>query len=324
MRVLFLATGSVAIPSFRWLLSSNHEVVAVVTQPDRPSGRGRQIAPSQVKQMALYAGVELIQPEKVNDPRVVEKLLSLHPDVAITASFGQLIGQTLLDGLPGRWINIHPSLLPKYRGAAPVNWAIIRREAKTGVTIFALNRRMDAGSILVVRETMIKPAETSGELQERLARVAPDALKAALELFVSGQTPPGQPQDDALSTPAPKLTKDMGDISLSLSAGEIAAWVNGLYPWPGVHWLYTSADGQRRVEIRAVRAIDSPERIGATGVSCGTILDDGSIACGDGAFDLLELQPAGGRIMTWQDFVNGRRVKPGDQFLRSTKKPPTP
>ena len=310
-----------AIPSLRRLLHSPHRPVVVVTQPDRPSGRGRRTVPSPVKELALSAGIEVLQPERINDPAVVTKLLAYEADLCVTLSFGQFIGPVLLNGIRWGGINVHPSLLPKYRGAAPVNWAVLRGELKTGVTVFKLTRRMDAGPILVVRETLIKPDETAGELQDRLAAIAPDALMAALEMYGPTEAPAGHPQDDAQATLAPKLTKEMGWLDLNRPAHEVAAWVNGLYPWPGVQLAYVSQRDGRRIEVRLARATRVVDRRDSCGAAPGTILEDGAVACADGAIRILEIQPAGGRVMSWQDFVNGRRVQPRDRFEPLASKP---
>ncbi len=329
MRILFLASGAVAVPALRWLTNSCHEVVAVVTQPDRPAGRGRRPEPTPVKRHAAGAGLQVIQADNVNDPAVVAKLLNYRPDLGVTASFGQMIASVLLRGIPGGCLNIHPSLLPKYRGAAPVNWAIIHGETQTGVTIIRLVEQMDAGPILSVRETMIKPCETAGELSDRLAGIACDALDAALQQFSPGLRPPGRPQDDAQATPAPKLTKDMGQIDLNQPAEQIVAWVNGLSPWPAVQLDYVPKDGRPRTRVRLMRAALAGDPRTAN-ARCGqpspteppgTLLDDGTIACPDGAVRVSEIQPAGGRVMSWQDFVNGRRVQPGDRFEGVTTAP---
>lgn len=313
MRVLFLGSGDIAVPTLRWLANSPHEVVAVVSQPDRPGGRGRKPIPTPVKLRALQDRLPLIQVDDINAPHVVGKLLSFRADAAITMSFGAFIGPALLDGFPGGCLNIHPSLLPKYRGAAPVNWAIIRGETKTGVTVFRMVERMDAGPILSVRETTIKPCETAGELQARMGGIACDALDGALDGFDPSSPPPGRPQDDAQATFAPKLTKRTGQIDLDKPASELAAWVNGLFPWPAVQLRYISTEGGRALDVRLARAA-AVEGRSPTAEPPGTVLEDGSIACRRGAIRILEIQPAGKRSMSWQDFVNGRHVKPGDRF----------
>jgi methionyl-tRNA formyltransferase len=314
MRVLYVASGPIAIPSLRWLIHSDHELAVVVTQPDRPSGRGRHVTPPPIKELALSAGLTVLQPDNINDAAIVKQLSGYDADLGITMSFGQFLGSALLKATRAGWINIHPSLLPRYRGAAPVNWAIIRGETKTGVTIYTLTRRMDAGPVLVRRETMIKPDETVGELQERLGRIAPDALQAVMKMSGPDGLPCGEPQDDAQATFAPKLTKEMGAIDLNRPAQEVAAWVNGLYPWPAVRLAYASVDGQRRIEVHLARATSAAERRDPSGLSAGTVRDDGTVACAEGAIRILQIQPAGGRVMTWQDFVNGRHVRPGDRF----------
>jgi methionyl-tRNA formyltransferase len=314
MRVLFLASGGIAIPSLRWLANSRHDIVAVATQPDRPRGRGRRPTPTPVKVHAVELGLEPIQAENVNDPSVANRLLSSPPDVAVTMAFSQKIGQAFIEAIPGGCLNVHPSLLPKYRGAAPVNWAIIRGETKTGVSVFRLVDRIDAGPILSVRETLIKPCETAGELSARLGGVACDALSAALEEFGPDGPPPGRPQDDSQAVPAPKLAKDTGQIRLQQPAEQTVRWINGLFPWPGVQVMYVPRTGHKPTAVRLARASLPDDRPHPPTVPPGTILEDGSVTCVDGAIRILEIQPAGSRLMSWQDFTNGRHVQPGDRF----------
>ena len=314
MRVVFIGSGAIAVPPLRWLLNSCHDVVAVVTQPDRPAGRGRRTVPTPVKQHAVEVGLDVLQPQDINHADAVTRILDVRGDVGVTVSFGQKIGPDLLDGIPGGCLNIHPSLLPKCRGAAPVNWTIIRGEAKTGVTVFRLVDRLDAGPILAVRETLIRPSETAGELQARLGGVGCDALDGALADFNPSDPTPGDPQDDALATEAPKLTKQMGRIDLCRPAREIVGWVNGLHPWPAVQLSYVPRTTGRPVMTRLARAETVEGDENAAEGPPGTVLGPGTIACSDGAFRILEIQPAGKRTMSWRDFVNGRHVSPGDRF----------
>lgn len=314
MRVLYIGSGEIAIPPLRWLANSHHEIVAVVMHPDRNSGRGRKTVPTPVKSQALDDGLDLIEAQDINTPSIAEHILGLQVDLAITMSFGTKIGPALLDGFPGGCLNIHPSLLPKYRGAAPVNWAIIRGETNTGVCVFRMVEQMDAGPILSVRETTIKPRETADELSARVAGIGCDALDGALEGFDPKSPPTGRPQDDSLATFAPKLTKQTGRIDLDKPADQIANLVNGLYSWPAVQLVYVPAKGGNRLNVRLARAVVAEDRPSSPSEPPGTVLENGSIACRGGAIDILEIQPAGKRAMTWRDFVNGRHVTPGDCF----------
>lgn len=322
MRILYMASGGIAVPPLRWLENSEHEIVGVVTQPDREGGRGRKSIPTPVKAYVVKAGLPLIQSDSVNRPDMVETLLATQPDLGVTVAFSQKIGNELLERIPYGCLNIHPSLLPKCRGAAPVNWTIIRGETRTGVTVFRLVNRMDAGPILSVRETMIKPSETAGELYDRLAGIGCDALDGALEQFDSDGPPEGRLQDDDLATAAPRMTKQLGKISLRQSAREVVRWANGLFPWPGVQLNFVKGASKERTLVRLARTAvaEDPQTLAAReGRSApmkppGTVLEGGIVACGDGAIRILEIQPAGSRIMLWQDFVNGRHVAPGDRF----------
>ncbi len=322
MRILVLASGGIAVPPLRWLENADHEIVGVVTQPDRQGGRGRKPIATPVKTYAVEAGLPLIQTEMVNAPDQVEALLAAKPDLGVTVAFSQKIGAELLHRIPLGCLNIHPSLLPKCRGAAPVNWTIIRGQTRTGVSVFRLVERMDAGPVLAVRETMIKPSETAGELYDRLAGIGCDALDGALSQYDGGRPPEGTPQDDELATAAPRMTKQLGRISLRQRAAEVVRWANGLFPWPGVQLHFVKPGSEQRVQVRLARTAvaEDPQTLAARqGRSApmrppGTVLEGGIVACGDGAIRILEIQPAGGRIMLWQDFVNGRHVEPGDRF----------
>ena len=190
MRLVYFGSGQFAVPILRSVLGAGHEVLAVVTQPDRPAGRGRKLRPTPVKELALERGLRVIAVEKVNDPAITQEILGLGARIGVVAAFGQKIGKGLLEGFPAGLINAHASLLPKFRGAAPINWAIINAEDETGVTVFRLVERMDAGAMFLKRRTYIKPGETAEELESRLGGIACDAVKATLELFKDCDNPP--------------------------------------------------------------------------------------------------------------------------------------
>ncbi len=313
MRILFVGSGAFALPTLDWLKSSEHEIAAVVTQPARPSGRGKRVARTPVGAVAEDAGLKVISPENINDPAVVEELRSFNAVVAVTIAFGQLLKPPVLAALPGGFINLHASLLPKYRGAAPINWAIIGGEEKTGVTVFRIDRRMDAGPILTSRWTYIKPEETASELHDRLAGIGVDAMKAALPMFEDGADPPGEPQDDAAATRAPKLSKADGAIDFSQPAGDVARRILGLWSWPAASARFEADDGRwENVQLARARVAETDE---VPDIEPGELDDRRYVAAGGGFVEILEIKPASGKVMTWREYVNGRHVSAGDRFV---------
>lgn len=315
MRLLFFGSGDFAVPTLR-NVQQKHEVAAVITQPDRPSGRGRKLTPTPVKERALQLGLEVITVEQVNEESMVRRLLDFGADVGVVLAFGQKIGPPICDSIPGGCINAHASLLPKYRGAAPFQWTIINGEEKAGVTVFKLVQRMDAGPILTARWTSPKPEETACELHDRLAGIAVDAVAGALELYATDPNPPGTPQDDAAATPAPKLKKEDSFIRFDRPAAELANFVCGMWDWPGARCRFTSNDGARSEDVMLARARVAEGQTAELppGELDGRLL----IATGDGMLELLEIKPAGGKLMTWPEFANGRHVKAGDRFISLT------
>ncbi len=317
MRILFLGSSEFALPTLFSILNDGHDIVTVVTQPDRAQGRGRHLAPTPVKAEALRIGLPVMAVDQVNEPQVVSTIKSLRADLAYVAAFGQKIGPELLAAFPVGIINLHPSLLPALRGAAPVQWAILNGDTETGVSVFRLVEKMDAGPVLVQRRTAIVPGETADELLARLARVGCDAVRAALEALVANPAMPGTPQDPALVTFGRKLRKEDGRITFDQTAARVAHRVCGLWSWPGAACRYVSADGRRDEVVLLARAVPYeglavPAR---TPEDCGLITEMLAVQCLDRELSLLEVKPAGGRLMPWPDFVNGRHVRPGDRLL---------
>ncbi len=315
MRLLFFGSGAFAVPTLR-NVQQNHDVAAVITQPDRPSGRGRKLTPTPVKERALELGLKVITVEQVNDESMVRRLLDFGADVGVVLAFGQKIGAPIRDSIPGGCINAHASLLPKYRGAAPFQWTILNGEEQAGVTVFKLVQRMDAGPILTTRWTSPKPHETADELHDRLAAIAVDAITGALELYATDPNPPGKPQDDAAATRAPKLRKEDGFIDFARPAAELAHFVCGMWDWPGARCRFSSSDSTRNEDVVLARARLAERH--TEGLPSGQLDSRLLVATGDGMLELLEIKPAGGKLMTWPDFANGRHVKAGDRFTRIT------
>ncbi len=308
MRIVFFGSPEAALPSFAALLEAGHEVVLAVTQPDRPAGRGKRIAASAVKTFAAGRGIPVLQPERIRrEPDAFEAIRAAAADIHVVVAFGQIIPSSIIDLPPWRSINVHFSLLPKYRGAAPVQWAILRGEERTGVTIFRLNAKMDEGDVLTTAETAIFPAETAGELEARLAAIGADLLKRTLERIASI---PFAPQDHAAATLAPKLAKEEGRIDWSAPGIEIERRIRAFTPRPGA---FTFRRGVRLnllkgglVESREVRAA-AP---GTLAAFSGAGID---VVCGDGSvYRILELQPESRKVMDARAYAAGGRVEAGE------------
>jgi methionyl-tRNA formyltransferase len=314
MRIIVFASGEFAIPTMRRLADSPHEVAAMVTQPSRPRGRGRQPSPTPAAERAAELGMPVLECADVNEAAFVARVRELDARLGIVIAFGQKLGRDVMGAIRCGCVNLHGSLLPKYRGAAPIAWAILCGEEKTGVTVFRLTDRMDAGEVLVRRETLIRPDETVGELHDRLAMIGPDAIGATLEAFENDDSPPGERQDERFASIAPKLNKQAGLLDFRRDASKLERHIRAMSPWPGARCVFRSADGRHHEEVTLARtrlANRAPEALRG---DVGLILDGYAVQTGRGSLEILEIQPQGGRVMAWQDFVNGRHVKPGDRF----------
>jgi methionyl-tRNA formyltransferase len=304
LRVIFMGSPAFAVPSLERLLADGHAVPLVVTQPDRPAGRGQNLRPPPVKLAAERHGLPVFQPEKLSQPDVLASLAAPKPDVIAVAAFGQFLPRGVRDLPPFGCINVHASLLPKYRGAAPIPWALIRGETETGVTIMRITEGLDTGPMLLRRAVPIAPEDDAGTLHDRLAALGASALADALAMLARGEGI-WIPQDEAQATLAPKLRDE--DCRLDL-AGDPAAFVNrvrGLTPAPGA---YLPWGGQRLKVLRSqVRSNSGPP---------GTILaiDGQAIVCGTGSLALLEVQPEGKRRMTGAEFARGQRLQVGGRL----------
>jgi methionyl-tRNA formyltransferase len=319
LRVVFFGTPEFALPSLR-LLVANPEIQleAVVTQPDRPRGRGQQISTSAVKDFALEAGIYLYQPEKIRDETVVTFFKRMKPDAVIIIAYGQKIPQSLLEIPRLGWINLHGSLLPKYRGAAPINWAIANGETRTGATTMQVDATMDTGPILLQHEIEIGPDETAPELARRMAEAgAPLVIDSLLKLD-RGEIVP-RPQDNALASHAPMLKKEFGNLDWSLPAAQLYNRIRGFDPWPGA---YTYFRGQMaRVWARpAIR--NAHEQLLQPLAAPGSLQLDGGelyVACGESTWLRVEtIQLEGKKRITAKEFANGTRLASGEVFAKSS------
>jgi methionyl-tRNA formyltransferase len=295
MKLIFMGTPAFAVPTLERLAAAGHEIIAVFTQPDRPKGRGQHDAMSPVKESALRLHLSVQQPERVKRPEIVDQIRALAPEAIVVVGYGQIIPKSILDIPPKGIINVHASLLPKYRGAAPIQWAIARGETHTGVTTMKINEGLDTGDMLLKWETEISPEETAPELSARLATAGADlAVKTMAEL--DSITP--QPQDDSQATHAPILKKEDGHIEWQRPAREILNRMRGFDPWPGAYanlrgqkfQIRTASLGEQKLSPGALRAIHKKLYAG----------------CGDGeSLELREVQMEGKKRMTAAAFLNG-------------------
>ncbi len=312
MRLVFLGTPEFAVPTLEATVGAGHEVAAVLTQPDRPRGRGQKAAASPVKEAALRLGLTVYQPERVRRPEAVEYLRGIGCDAMVVVGYGQIIPQAVIDLAPLGIVNVHASLLPKYRGAAPIQWAIVRGETRTGVTTMRIDAGLDTGDMLLKAETEIGPDENAIELGGRLAVMGADLLVETLEGLRAGTIVP-EKQDDAQATLAPLLKKEDGAIDWTGPARAIHNRVRGLQPWPGAQ---TSFRGQplhlwkTKSPIRGSGAVqgDRPTPVPGQFVS----LKPPAVACGQGVLELLEVQLEGRKRISAADFANGQRLTEND------------
>jgi len=309
MELVFMGTPEFAVPTLRALAAAGHRIGGVYTQPDKPAGRGGEIAAPPVKRAAIELGLPVYQPEKIRPPEVYEELKSLAPEAIVIVGYGKIIPQHIIDLPRHGCINLHASLLPKYRGAAPVNWAIIRGETVTGVTTMKIDAGLDTGDILLVREASIGPDEDAVSLGRRLAEIGAPLMLETLEGLERGTITPA-PQDHSRATLAPILKKEDGLIDWSLTAPEIVNRVRGFVPWPGA---YTHFRGQLLHIWKAVAQASLPAHQAAP----GTLLVESRslrIACGQGTLlEALEVQLEGRRRVPALDFINGARIQPNEK-----------
>lgn len=308
MRIVFMGTPESAVPSLERLLTDGREVVAVWTQPDKPSGRGDKVHSPTIKQFALEHGLPVEQPKKIKTQEAKELFASYDAEVAVVVAYGRILPREFL-GAPRRGcINVHFSLLPLYRGAAPANWAIVNGETNTGVTTMFIEEELDSGPILLQRETIIGETETAPELMQRLAGIGANLLSETLAQL-DRMTP--RPQHDQDATFAPLLTKQHGLINWLSNAATIERCVRGFQPWPGAYTHHKS----HRLILRKSSLAETAAVAGNPGEVLVAHGDDLVVSCGDKtALRLIELQPEARRRMGIRDFLNGTHLKVGDRF----------
>lgn len=310
MRLVFMASGSFAIPSLEALIEAGHEIAAVVTQPDRESGRGKALTPPSVKPVALRLGLPLLQLARVRTPEAQAALGELRPELQVVVAFGQILPRTLIEIAPRGTINVHASLLPRLRGAAPIQWAIANGDARTGVTTMQLDEGLDTGPILLARAIPIGPDETAGELEPRLARLGGELLVETVAGLERGTLVPVA-QDESRATHAPLLTKQHGRVDWSLGAGRIACLARGFHPWPGA---FTTHEG-RLLKLLRVREQATPAHGFEPGQLVAVDASGVIVACGDEtALRLESVQPESRRAMDATAWAQGARLRPGSRL----------
>ncbi|MCY2930000.1 MAG: methionyl-tRNA formyltransferase [Planctomycetota bacterium] len=310
MRIVFCGSGGFAVPSLRALASSRHEVVYVVTQPARPAGRGGKVRHTHVAAAAGELRLAAVECPNINDPAMVQTIQTHRPDLIYVADFGQMVRAAVRQTAGRGAFNLHGSVLPELRGAAPINWALIRGFKHTGVSFFSLVDRMDAGEIYGTATTPVGDAETAEELHDRLADIGAELGLKVLDELEAG-TARGVAQDESKATLAPKLKKEDGRLDFTVPADALAARINGACPWPGGQAVLAARDGRELpVTIARARARDD-----GAGRAPGELDSDMMIAAGVGRVEVLEIQPAGKKRMPWKAFLNGHRLAPGDRFV---------
>ncbi|HUY13965.1 MAG TPA: methionyl-tRNA formyltransferase [Terriglobia bacterium] len=310
MRIIFCGTPQFAVPTLEQLIEEKFEIGLVVTNPDEPQGRGYQMKASPVKEAAARAGLKVFQPAKLKDPSVQEVITSVHPEAIIVVAYGHIIPGWMIDLPPFGAINLHASLLPKYRGAAPIPWSIVRGESVTGVTTMKIGRGLDTGPILLQEEIAIGPGDTSETLVEQLSVIGASLMMKTLRRIESANIEP-RPQDESVATYAPILRKEDGRIEWKKSADEIWKLVRGMRPWPTAFTTFRGRGLQIWAVAPAAEVVDSSVPSGTLRTEPKRLL----VACGDSSWlEIQELQLEGRRRMGATEFLNGVRLRPDDKL----------
>jgi methionyl-tRNA formyltransferase len=299
MRIVFIGTGEIGVPTLQALLKSEHEVVGVVTQPDKPVGRAQLIEPPPIKTALATTNIPTLQPSRIKDRQAIEKIRALEPDVIVVMAYGQILPRDILEIPKIACLNLHASLLPRWRGAAPIQASIAAGDRETGITVMYMDEGLDTGDILLQRTIEILPADTGGSLRDRLAKVAPEALLESLELLAKGRAP-RTPQDNAFATYAPKLKREDGKIDWSDPADKIERQIRAFDPWPGAFMKFAG----RNLKIFSAVVVDLRGKP-------GEILRDEKelvVAAGEDAVSLGDVQLEGKRRMAAAEFLRGYRT----------------
>lgn len=305
MKIVYMGTPDFAVEALEKLIEAGHEITAVVTQPDRQKGRGKEVQYSPVKECALKHGITVFQPVKIKSPESVEQLKTYGADIFVAAAFGQILSAEILDMPRYGCVNIHASLLPKYRGAAPIQWAIIDGEEKTGITIMQMNEGLDTGDILTQREVLIGPEETGESLFQKLSGIGAELIVETLELIERKETVP-KAQDNELSSYARMLKKEDGRIDWSKSSEQVDRLIRGMNSWPSAYTVWNG---------KTIKIWKAAWNQSVHAYTPGTVVavekESISVACGEGVIRVLELQLEGKKRMAVKDFLLGYHVEQG-------------
>ncbi len=310
MKILFLGTGEIGLPALRWLLEkSGHEIVGVVTQPDKPVGRKQTLMPPAPKVLAIAQGVPVLQPEKVRDPDYLAAIRALEPDLILVVAYGQLLPQALIDIPPLGCINLHASLLPRHRGASPIQAAILSGDRETAMTVMFVVRKLDAGDIVLQERLEIAPEDTGGTLHDKLAALGPVALEKALPLFESGEPAPRLPQAENEVTYLGKLNREDGEIDWAQPAEVLGRLIRAYDPWPGT---YTWLEDSKKLKLFPPVEVDPSSGLsGEPGTVLAVEKHAFLVATGQGALWIKDVQPEGSRRMPASAFLAGHAISPG-------------
>lgn len=306
-----MGTPEIAATVLKSVLNSKHEVIAVVTQPDKPKGRGHEMAFPPVKEVALEAGIPVFQPQRARDEAFIEELKALKPDIILVAAYGKLLPKAILDMPKFGCINVHASLLPKYRGASPIQWAVLNGDEKSGVTIMHMAEAMDTGDIIMTEEVVLAEDETAGSLHDKLAEIGGPLLLSAMDALETGRAPRIR-QNEEEATHVTMLDKTMGNLDFSKSAVQLERWIRGLNPWPTA---YTKLDGKMlklwKAEVVPAEELGKETRNLEAGTIIAVAKDSFDILTGDGVLRMKELQLEGKRKMTAEEFLRGFKLELG-------------
>jgi methionyl-tRNA formyltransferase len=303
MRVVFIGTGEIGVPTLRGLLrSGEHQLTAVVTQPDKPIGRDQRIAPSPIKKALIETKIPILQPARIKDRQSIEEIRTLLPDAIVVMAYGQILPRTILEIPSLACLNLHASLLPRHRGAAPIQAAIASGDSETGITVMYMDQGLDTGDILSRHEITILPTDTGGSLHDRLAQIAPEVLLEALQLLAQGNAPRVS-QDNALATYAPKLSRENGRIDWTEPAKVVERRIRAYNPWPGAFAILTDRAGRElKLKILSAQIVDGKGRPGEALCADNRGL---IVATGEKALSLQKVQLEGKSRMGAHDFVRG-------------------
>ena len=306
MKIVFMGTPEFAVPSFLRLLEDGYDVAGVFTQPDKPKGRGNKLAAPPVKEAALEKGIPVFQPDRMKDGAALQLIKELRPDLIVVVAYGKILPKEILDFPPLGCINVHGSLLPKYRGAGPIQWSVLNGETVTGITTMYMAEGLDTGDMILKTEVEIGPEETSGELHDRMAAVGAQCLSDTIRLILQGNAP-RIPQEDSAASYAPMLRKEMARIDFSKTADQVHNLIRGMSPWPVAFTRY----GAKMLKVHRAK-------IASGHGQPGTVLDSERliVACGEGAVEFMEVQLEGAKRMQVSDFLRGHPVTVGKNFTQ--------